>query len=103
MNKTAAMPAFKVETTIPKKPWRGKRISYQLPGWRFPNYVTIDQVTTRFSGQADYVERVKSYGVNWAALGTVDADYADMYGKILRRAASEARKLTKRYAGREYT
>lgn len=84
-----------IHDNFPGKPWKGRRVEATLKGWKHPVEISI------CPRHNDDLTKIKDYGVNWGALGTVDAETAAIFADALGRASVEAQRLTNTYGGKD--
>jgi len=92
----AFKPVIEIIQCNPHQPaWTARVVQMTLPNRR-PLTVTIYPDT---EGEDNGI-LINGYLVNWSALGSVDVKSAELYSALIRRAAKEARRLNKKYAGK---
>jgi hypothetical protein len=84
-----------IHDNFPGKPWKGRRVEVKIKGRKHPVEVSL------YPGHNDERAKIKDYGVNWCALGTVDAETAAIFADAVGRASVEAQRLTNTYGGKD--
>lgn len=94
--------SFKVKVTLsrPHKPWRGKNIMINWPGWEHPLAIHIYPKTEYDSTKQ--IDKIIRYEVSWSALGAVPVLQARRYAYAIEQAATEAKLMTDKYGGKDY-
>lgn len=94
--------SFNVKITLcqPHKPWRGKNVMINWPGWEHPIAVHIYPHTEHNLDRGTDV--IVRYEVSWSSLGACEVLQARRYAHAIEMAATEASILTEKYLGRDY-